>query len=372
MRAGREGLGFYVAPYRVMAKAIAWDMLLRFTREIRAAKNESELSVTLVNGARIELRGADDPETLEGVGLNAVVLDEFARMKLAAWEKSVRPALSDKGGRALLCGKPRGFNHLKEFYERGQDRAHNPDWESWLFTTAQGGIVPAADIAEARGSLPAKVYRQEYEATWESAAGRVYEDFTRRTHVVAHAELERRYKTGDRWQFRRATGGVDWGFTKPGALECVGQTGAGDIVVYDEVYAPGVLVDDAGWLGTFRRKRDEHRLPRFVGDPSEPGFITAARRALGATPFDPAQNDWREGHRRVATALLPTGHSKGKAPGLLVSDRCAHLIREFESHVFREVRGVQTEAPEIDNDHALDALRYAVMDLTTGPSARIF
>lgn len=370
LKRGPDALGYYVAPYRVMAKAIAWEMLLKFTRDIRTARNETELSVTLLDGSRISLRGADDPETLEGVGLSAVVCDEFARMKLDAWQKSLRPALSDKGGRALFCGKPRGFNHLKDFYERGQDRARFPEWESWLFSTLDGGHVPAADVAEARTTLPAKAYRQEYEASFENAAGRVYEDFTRRTHVVPHAELERAYKPGDRWQFRAVCVGVDWGYVDPGVALVVGQTGAGDLVVVDEVYKSGQLVDDAGWLKTFRALRAAHPGARWVADPSEPGFIAAARGAVGKT-VEGAQNDWREGHRRVATALLPKAHSKGR-PGLIVSDRCAHLIREFEQHVFREVRGVQVEEPESGNDHALDALRYATMALTQGPGVKIF
>jgi hypothetical protein len=367
---GPDALGYYVAPYRVMAKAIAWEMLLKVTRDVRTARNESELSVTLLDGSRIALRGADDPETLEGVGLAAVVCDEFARMKLDAWQKSLRPALSDKGGRALFCGKPRGFNHLKDFYERGQSRDF-PAWKSWLFTTLDGGHVPAADVAEARSTLPAKAYRQEYEASWENAAGRVYEDFTRRTHVRPHAEIERLYKRDDRWQFRRVCVGVDWGYIDPGVAIVLGQTGAGDLVAVHEEYHAGRLVDEGGWLKTFRALRAAHPSARFVADPSEPGFITAARAVVRPAEFGGAQNDWREGHRRVATALLPKAHSKG-VPGLLVSDRCPNLIREFEQHVFREVRGTQVEEPESGNDHALDALRYATMALTTGSGVEIF
>ena len=79
-------LGYYVAPYRVMAKAIAWDVLKQATRKFRVGlPNESELSVTLPGDRKIVLKGADDPETLEGVGLSAAVIVEVARMKLAAW-----------------------------------------------------------------------------------------------------------------------------------------------------------------------------------------------------------------------------------------------------------------------------------------------
>jgi hypothetical protein len=357
VRRGPGSLGYYVAPYRVMAKAIAWEMLLRATRGIRVAKNESELTVTLRGDRRVALKGADDPETLEGVGLVAVVMDEFARMKLDAWQKSIRPALSDKQGRALICGKPRGHNHLKDFYERGQD-ARSPEWRSWLFRTVDGGFVPTADIAEARASLPAKVYRQEYEATWETAAGRVYEEFTRRTHVVPAASVPQ--------QFRRIVIGVDWGFTNHGVMLVVGQTATGArYVIHEEVHA-GMLVDKTGWLGLGRalvaRFRTRGPVECFAADPSEPGYITALRNELAGSPVvRNADNRVSEGIRRVAVALLPKApHGR---PGLLVSDACPHTIRELESYVYRELRGVTTEEPAGVDDHCMDALRYATMAL---------
>jgi phage terminase large subunit len=358
VRRGPGSLGYYVAPYRVMAKAIAWDMLLKATRGMRVAKNESELTVTLRGGRRIALKGADDPETLEGVGLSAVVMDEFGRMKLDAWQKSIRPALSDKQGRALFCGKPRGVNHLKDFYERGQDRAKSPDWRSWLYRTIDGGFVPTADVAEAKGNLPAKVYRQEYEATFESLAGRVYEEFQRRTHVVPADQIPR--------QFRRIVIGTDWGFTNNGVMLVVGQTATGQRYVIHEEVHPGKLVDDAGWLGIAVALRERFRhmghVECFAADPSEPGNIAALRAKLNGAPVvRNADNRVREGIRRVSIALLPKKpHGR---PGLLVSDACPHTIREIEAYVYQEIRGVPSEEPVGVNDHCMDALRYAEMAL---------
>lgn len=361
---GPEGaLGYYVAPYRVMAKAIAWDLLLKITRGWRKSYNVAELSVTLPGDRKIALKGADDPETLEGVGLRGVVLDEFARMKREAWDKSIRPALSDKGGRALFIGKPRGMNHLKEFYERGlSEESQWSDWQSWLFTTAEGGNVPLADIADARETLPAKVYRQEYEATFETLAGRVYDGFTRRTHVVPHGELERLYKSGSRWQFARVAIANDFGWTDPNATLVIGRTGTGRLVVMHEEYESNVLMDESGWLGRFRQLRNEYSPNFFVADPSEPGHIAAMRRSLGGHPVVyGADNSITEGVRRVSIAMLNGPDGK---PNLLVSDRCVNLIRELEGYVYKEVKGTPTEEPVDVENHACDALRYGVMALT--------
>lgn len=367
MRSPPGALGYYVAPYRVMAKQIAWDMLKLATKDLRGGPvNAGELTIPLLGGRRIALKGADDPETLEGVGLHAVVLDEFARMKLDAWQKSIRPALSDHGGRALFCGKPRGHNHLKEFYERGQSGAtHVNDWRSWLFRTVDGGHVPTEDVAEARSTLPASVYRQEYEATFELAAGRVYDAFSRRTHVVPHDEIERRFKVGGRWQFSRAVVGLDWGFVDPMVALCVGRTSTGQLVVFREEYASGRLLDESGWFPVLRSIRADCNPSGFTADPSEPGNIMAVRKMLSGSPVVyNADNARAEGVRRVQVAMLPRSNGARQEPGLIISDRCPNVIREAESYVYREIKGAPTEDPADGNDHAMDALRYAVMALT--------
>lgn len=360
-------LGYYVAPYRVMAKQIAWDMLLHATRDLRGGPvNVSELTIPLIGGRRIALKGADDPETLEGVGLSAVVMDEFARMKREAWEKSIRPALSDHGGRALFCGKPRGHNHLKEFYERGQrGPQHREGWQSWLYRTIDGGFVPREDVAEARSTLPASVYRQEYEATFELAAGRVYDAFTRRTHVVPHEDIERRFRYNKSWSFARKLVAIDWGFVDPMVLLSIGKTSTGQLVVFGEEYASQRLLDASGWFPVIKSVRDDVRPSEFVADPSEPGNIAAVRKLLNGVPVvRNADNNRTEGVRRVQSALLPRHNGSEREPGLIVSDRCVNLIREIESYCYRELRGVPTEEPQDGNDHALDALRYGVMAIT--------
>jgi len=356
-------LGYYVAPYRVMAKAIAWDKLLQLTRGWRKSYNLGELSVTLPGDRKIVLKGADDPETLEGVGLSAVVLDEFARMKLDAWSKSIRPALSDNGGRALFCGKPRGHNHLKEFYERGINRAEWPEWQSWLWTTLDGGNVAEADVQDAARSLPQKVYRQEYEATFETLAGRVYDGFARRTHVVPHAELEKLYKSGGRWRFNRIAIGTDFGWTDPGACLVVGKTGTGQYVVIAEEYHQHVLVADPGWLTIYKDLRDEYRPGGFYADPSEPGNITAMRKHLGGSPpVYNADNRITEGIRKINEAMLPR---RDGSTGFIVSDRCVNFIKELEEYVYKEVRGVTTEEPVDVGNHLLDCARYAIAGLSS-------
>ena len=149
---GREGTtAWYVAPSAVQAKRIAWSRLKQLTRSSWAAKpNESDLSVRLKGGGTIALRGADQYDSLRGHGLDFVVLDEYASMRPECWTEVLRPALSDRRGRALFIGTPQGSNHLFERFEHAQQ---DPEWEAFRFSTAEGGNVSSDELASAAREL---------------------------------------------------------------------------------------------------------------------------------------------------------------------------------------------------------------------------
>jgi len=107
----------YIAPYYAQAKNIAWDYLLKFAEPAIVKANQSELWVELVNGAKIRLFGADNPDALRGLYLDGVVLDEYADMKPRLWGEIVRPLLSDRQGWATFIGTPKGHN---AFYDTGK------------------------------------------------------------------------------------------------------------------------------------------------------------------------------------------------------------------------------------------------------------
>jgi hypothetical protein len=196
--------------------------------------------------------------------------------------------------------------------------------------------------------------------------GRIYSAFDRAAHVLDHEEIRRRFRDDSgRWLFRRIVVGVDWGYSDPSAWIVVGQTGTGDLYVLDELYERQVLVDERGWLGRAKGLRAEYKPERFVADPSESGYIAALRGALQGRPVvEQADNAISEGIRRVQIKLQPVPSAAGKRPSLFVSDRCANLIRELETYSYRIGPDGPTDTPQDGNDHAADALRYAVAALT--------
>ncbi|HWQ07834.1 MAG TPA: terminase family protein, partial [Holophaga sp.] len=172
---------WFVAPSYRQAEQIAWKILLRLIPPGNLAKkDETDLRVELRNDSVIALRGADNFDSLRGVGLDGLILDEYADMASKAWFEVLRPALSDRQGWALFIGTPKGFNHFHTLWTQ----AHILDgWEAFQFTTLDGGRVPAEEIETARAELDPRTFRQEYEASFESMAGLVYCNFNRKVHI---------------------------------------------------------------------------------------------------------------------------------------------------------------------------------------------
>jgi phage terminase large subunit-like protein len=100
---GPDRICYYIAPNYRQAKRIAWEVLKQFVPiTARRRTNEQELCIQLRNGSIIQLHGADNPDSLRGVGLDSVVLDEYAFMRSDTWPMVVRPMLSDRKGCAMF------------------------------------------------------------------------------------------------------------------------------------------------------------------------------------------------------------------------------------------------------------------------------
>jgi hypothetical protein len=175
---------WYVGPNDGQSKRIVWDRLKTLTRPIWAKRpNETELRIETKSASTIIVSGAFHPDSLRGDGLDLIILDEYASMKPTAWDTVLRPALSDRLGRALFIGTPQGMNHL---YERFEYAHNDPNWRAFQFTTAQGGIVSDEEIANAARELDPASYQQEFGAEFVSAnRHRVYYTFNRAIHVAS-------------------------------------------------------------------------------------------------------------------------------------------------------------------------------------------
>jgi phage terminase large subunit len=127
-----------VCPTYTQAKRVAWDYVTQYTRPLDPKVNISELRVDFM-GRRISLYGADTPDSLRGIYLDGVVLDEVGDMNPKIWTEILRPALTDRGGWALFIGTPKGQNHFKELRDRAETEA---DWALLEFKASETNILP--------------------------------------------------------------------------------------------------------------------------------------------------------------------------------------------------------------------------------------
>jgi len=175
----KRGNYFFVAPTFAQARQILWEILKDKTRDKLARKiNESRLEVELLNGSRIFLKGADRPDTMRGVSLSGCVIDEFATVREpeTVWQQVLRPALSDQKGWCLFISSPAGRNYFYDLYNEAKDRE---GWNSWQFTTLDGGYVDDEEVESAKHDLDKRSFNQEYLASFESFEGLVVPDYDR-------------------------------------------------------------------------------------------------------------------------------------------------------------------------------------------------
>lgn len=98
-------LVWYVAPSYRMAKQIMWDEMNRMIPDPWVKrKNETFMRIELINGSIIEMKGADNADSLRGVGLDYLVMDEMQDMRSEVWKTVLRPTLATTGGSALFIG----------------------------------------------------------------------------------------------------------------------------------------------------------------------------------------------------------------------------------------------------------------------------
>ena len=156
----------YVAPYYSQAKTIAWDYLKQYAEPATVKANQSELWVELVNGSRIRLFGGDTPDSLRGLYLDGVVLDEYADMKPSIWGAVIRPLLADRRGWAVFIGTPKGHN---SFYDIYNNALRQPNWFVKTLRASQTNLLAQEELEDAQASMSPDQYEQEFECSFEAA-----------------------------------------------------------------------------------------------------------------------------------------------------------------------------------------------------------
>jgi len=164
---------YYLAPTYSMAKRTAWDYVKEYTGVLPdVTYHETELRADLPNGARIQLLGCERPDSLRGLYIDGVVLDEVAQMPPRLWTEIIRPALSDRNGFMIAIGTPQGHNSFHQLFDHA---LHQKDWYAEIFKASETDIISELELNEAKALMPEEIYDSEFECSFDSAAiGSIY------------------------------------------------------------------------------------------------------------------------------------------------------------------------------------------------------
>ena len=337
---------WYVAPTYGAAKEICWNMLIStIPQEYIAKTNETSLTIKLINGSYIALKGAEKPNNLRGRALDFVVLDEFADMRPETWYEVIRASLSDRQGSALFIGTPKGRNHFYDLWAKGKDNAL--DWESFQYTTIEGGNVPEQEIEQAKSDLDERTFNQEYNAAFVTYAGLIYYGFSREESVLDMGDDSGTLHIG-----------MDFNLDPMSAVICIRK--GGKLYAVDEIVMYGSNTDEmvAEIINRYPR-----RSIIIYPDPASRQRKTSAG---GRTDLSILQNAGfsvkaKNSHALVRDRINAVNSRLLSGDGqrhLFVSPKCKQTIKSLERQTYKE----GTSIPNKDDgfDHMNDALGYLV------------
>ena len=334
-----------VFPSYRMAKQIVFDDLIQLLKSKNWVKkiNQSDLTVTLVNNSQIMLRSADNPDSIRGVGLDFVVIDEAADVDEEAWTAVIRPTLSDRLGSALIIGSPKGRNWFFDLYENAK---LYDDWQSWQFTTAAGGNVTESELVQAKQDLDERTYQQEYLAQFVNYSGVIYYAFGE--HNISQMPMP---------EDNRIPLHIGMDFNVDPGCAVIGHQHNGGIHIFDEVEMYGTNTQEMV-------QEIQRRYPgrRYICYPDASG---AQRRssAGGITDHIILKNagfDLRVGSVNPAVKdriAAVNSVLKEDNTRLTIDAKCKKVIDGLRKHTYKE----GTRQPEKgEYDHFNDALGYLV------------
>ena len=166
----------YIAPTYKQAKSIAWDYLKYYTKNIPGTKyNESELRCDFVNGARITLLSSENFDSIRGIYLDMVAIDEVAQVSQGLIDEGVTPALSDRKGKMFLIGTPKGMNNI--FYDYYLKSQSDDKWYLYKAKASETKIVEKDELDAALAVMGEAKYQQEFECSFVgNIQGSIYGD----------------------------------------------------------------------------------------------------------------------------------------------------------------------------------------------------
>ncbi len=362
-----NALCWWVGPTYRDAKEVGFEMFMEYAEQLKPALtgiHHTNLYITFINGAKLYFKGSDKPDSLRGRGLTFVVLDEAAFCKEEVWTKVLRPALSDRKGRALFPSTPNGRNWYYFLHKRAAAPSTQSrwSWSAYHWPTALNPIIGPEEIEDAKNNLSDLDFRQEYMAEFITRAGMIYDDFKQDNIIDSFNE-----EVPPTQYTHTFFIGMDFGYANPTAA-CLMAIDNKTEKVYqiDELYVVRTPIEKIStqlqqMIGRHGLKMGDIRF--IYSDPAG----NADEISSGISPVDYLRGrGWRVDNKgsEVAPGLALVRSYILNASGkrrFFVHKRCKETIKSIYGYTYKlGIRGAPLEEPDKDgvHDHACDAVRY--------------
>jgi len=334
----------YIAPTYRQARDIMWEHMKDRFRTIIEDINESRLEITiktkLGGTSKITLRGWESIESLRGQKFDFLVLDEVAMFRnfWVGWHEVLQPALIDNRGDALFISTPKGYNHFYDLYEMENK---DDSYKSFRYTTYDNPHMPADEIERAKKEIAENRFSQEYLADFRKTEGLVYKTFNRVRHTYDSRDAK-----PDPVDIIE---GIDFGWHTMASISI-------------ERGRDGVYRIDNEWYKKEKTTRDmieEHlnyaKPHSIYPDSAEPDRIEELKRAgFKCVDVKKGKDSIKAGVEAIQSLIQQNR--------FLINKDCLKVLEEIESYHYpdKQDNKNEDEIPVKENDHAMDAIRYAL------------
>ena len=334
----------YIAPTYGQARDIIWQTLIKELKDVSVKINESRLEIEVNNIQKttslIQLRGWESIETLRGQKFHFIVIDEVAMMRnfWIYWQEVIIPTLTDTKGEVLFISTPKGFNHFYELYNL---ELTNSDWKSFHFTTYDNPFIEDEEIEKLKGQMTDDRFAQEYLAEFKRTEGLVYKEFDRDRHI---------YQELPPLNWIERIVGVDFGFTNPTAIYNIYKDFDNRYWIDNEWYKTGQTNDQIA------EKILAFGANKVYPDPASPDRIQELKnKGVNCFEVNKGKDSIINGISKIKELF--------KQGRIFINANCKNLIWELETYSYPEKKPDKNEqeVPIKENDHALDAIRYAIV-----------
>jgi len=305
---------------------------------------KAETKLTINGGGTIYCKPLDDLLNIRSMNLGAIFVDEASQIDLEDYKELLYRLRLNVGKRQIfLATNPATPSHwiYKRFF------AENSPNRKVITTSSYDNIhnpVDYYDIFEEDKKNNINLYKRNVLGEWTTIEGAVYDNFERDKHVKSIGKIA----------YDKITIGIDYGYTDPTAMIVIGSYGELNYVI-EEYYHRRVLLDQL--KAKIKNYVDKYADVNFVVDPSA-ALIIAEIEGMGYK-VQKANNNIIMGIGAVRSCFAP---NNANIPSLVIDSNCINLIRELESYIYEK----GTEKPVDKDNHALDALRYAIMGIREG------